>query len=97
MAEDFPCLKLRLLIEDTLGLPIWTDAAEFESRRLLTARFGADPFLLNVPELQGRMLKLKIPGIEETRSRRADLMAILQSHFQITINQTPMNPQHENT
>jgi hypothetical protein len=80
IAKNFPSRRLRLIVETVLNLPIWSSAAEFESRRLLISRCGFNPFTLTTTELQQRVAGFKIRWRSKNKTRSA-LIDLLAKHL----------------
>jgi len=80
IAKNFPSLRLRLIVESVLNLPIWSSQAEFDKQRQLTSRCGFNPFVLTAPELRQRIRGLKLRGRSKAK-RKDDLIGLMQQHF----------------
>ena len=90
IAKNFPSLRLRLVVEDVLSNPFWTDISEFESRQRLSSWLGIDPFVLSVPELRKKISQMKIRGRSASRKREV-LIGLLQQVFHSHQNHQPQS------
>jgi hypothetical protein len=82
VAANFPSLRLRLVLEQVLALPIWSSPEDFNARRELIARCGFDPYRLTTTQLYKYLAVIKIRGRSKTSRTRKELTALLQSAFQ---------------
>lgn len=81
MASGFQAgRKSQALVENVLGVPVWSTRDDFEERRRLSEGLGFDPLLANKPELLNAVRVRKIPGRGRMRGRK-DLFALLLRHF----------------
>ena len=80
VAKNFPSLRLRLVVESVLKVPIWSSAADFVRRQQLISSCGFDPFLLPLVDLQQHVAGFKIRGRGKDH-RRLALIGLLEKHF----------------
>lgn len=80
MALNFPSRRLRMVVEDVLGLPIWTTLVKFDSRQKLSALCGFDPLTASVPELRKKLSALKIRGRSGSH-KKGVLIQMLEAHL----------------
>ena len=91
ITKNFPSLRLRLVVEDVLTIPIWSNVAEFQDRRALATRCGYDPFVLSITELRQRITKLKIRGRSKNR-HKGNLINLIRHHFSDVKTDSPNPP-----
>jgi len=73
--------RLRIIVENVLGRPFWSSAAEFKARQQLIERCSFDPETKTAAELSKFLTIRKIRRSNSGR-RRADLLALLNSTHQ---------------
>lgn len=72
--------RLRIIVENVLGRPFWSSAAEFKARQRLIERCSFDPETKTAAELSKYLTMHKIRRSKAGR-RRKELIALLQSTF----------------
>jgi hypothetical protein len=91
IAKNFPSARLRLIVENVLGLPLWSSQAQFDSRQQLARQCGFDPFVIHETKLRRHVAALKLRGRSRAR-RKTALIALLQNHFTKHENTNNLNP-----
>jgi AraC-like DNA-binding protein len=77
VAANFPSLRLRLVLEQVLALPIWSTLEDFNSRKELIARCGFDPLRRTTTQLYNYLAVKKIRGRSKTARTRKELTELL--------------------
>lgn len=80
IAENVPCRRTRIVVEDALKTSFWSTLAEFKARQQLALLCGYNPALISLIELRQRVSALKLRGRSRAR-RKDDLIALMQRHF----------------
>jgi transcriptional regulator with XRE-family HTH domain len=73
--------RLRIIVENVLGRPFWSGAAQFKARLRLIERLAFDPETKTAAELSKYLTSHKIRRSKSGR-RRSDLIKLLNSTYQ---------------
>lgn len=70
ISKNFPSLRLRLIVEDVLKIPIWSSVNEFEHRQKIILQYGFNPVVLSMAKLRQKAANFKIKGRSKCRRKQ---------------------------
>jgi len=82
IAASFPSRRLRCVVENYLGVAVWTTPGEFARRQTLVKNCGVDLIIQTAPKIRQMAESLKIRG--RGNRRRANLISLIEKHLTTT-------------